>query len=51
MDSAEAPSAAIGPEEEQAIDVVAVRRARLKEWFAGRTLPVVIAIKLVEALQ
>ena len=40
MDSTEAPSAPIGPEEEQAIDVVAVRRARLKEWFTGRTLPV-----------
>lgn len=41
MDSIGVPKTGIGSEEQaQAIDVVAIRRARLKEWFAGRTLPV-----------
>lgn len=40
MESTGAPRADYGAEEVQTIDVVGVRRARLKEWFAGRTLPV-----------
>lgn len=40
MDSSGVLKSGIGSEEEQAIDVAAIRRARLKEWFAGRTLPV-----------
>lgn len=40
MDSSGVLKSDIGSEGEQPIDVVAIRRARLKEWFAGRTLPV-----------
>lgn len=40
MDTTEAPRADADSEAEQTIDVVAVRRARLKQWFAGRALPV-----------
>lgn len=40
MDSTSAPEQVSAQEAEQPIDVVAIRRARLKEWFAGRALPV-----------
>ena len=40
MDSTEAPRADSGDEAEQTSDIVAIRRAKLKEWFAGRALPV-----------
>lgn len=39
MDSTSAPEQVSIQEAEQPIDVVAVRRAKLKEWFSGRALP------------
>ncbi len=39
MGSTSAPEQVSVQDTEQPIDVVAIRRARLKEWFAGRALP------------